>query len=54
MKMNTEDFSGLVERIMQNDALASMRPVVEKELLHYDILYCLDQEELLDQLVFQG
>jgi len=33
---------------------AHMRPVVEKELLHYDILFCLDQEGLLDQLTFQG
>ncbi len=54
MKMNIEDFAGLVERIMQNDALALMRPVVEKELLHYDILFCLEREGLLDQLVFQG
>ncbi|WP_448215229.1 nucleotidyl transferase AbiEii/AbiGii toxin family protein [Endozoicomonas sp. 2B-B] len=54
MKMTTEDFSQLVERIMQNNNLALMRPVVEKELLHYDILFCLDQEGLLDHLVFQG
>ncbi len=54
MKMTTEDFAGLVDRIMQNDALATMRPVVEKELLHYDILYSLEREGLLDQLVFQG
>ncbi|WP_257296747.1 nucleotidyl transferase AbiEii/AbiGii toxin family protein [Endozoicomonas sp. YOMI1] len=54
MKMTTEDFSLLVERIMQNNNLALMRPVVEKELLHYDILFCLDQEGLLDHLVFQG
>ncbi len=31
-----------------------MRPVVEKELLHYDILFCLDKENLLDNLTFQG
>jgi predicted nucleotidyltransferase component of viral defense system len=31
-----------------------MRPVIEKELLHYDILYCLDQAGLLNELVFQG
>ena len=54
MKMTTEDFTALVERIMQDGALALMRPVVEKELLHYDILYCLDQGGLLDQMVFQG
>lgn len=54
MKMTTEDFSLLVERIMQNNHLALIRPVVEKELLHYDILFCLDREGLLDHLVFQG
>ena len=31
-----------------------MRQVVEKELLHYDILFCLEQQRLLDQLTFQG
>jgi predicted nucleotidyltransferase component of viral defense system len=27
---------------------------VEKELLHYDILYCLDKADLLQNLAFQG
>jgi predicted nucleotidyltransferase component of viral defense system len=31
-----------------------MRPVIEKELLHYDILFALDKEGLLDKLTFQG
>ncbi len=31
-----------------------MRPVIEKELLHFDILFSLDQEGLLDLLTFQG
>ena len=31
-----------------------MRPVIEKELLHYDILFALDSSNLLDQLTFQG
>lgn len=31
-----------------------MRPVIEKELLHYDILYALDEARVLDNLVFQG
>ena len=30
------------------------RPVIQKELLHYDILFCLKQSGLLDGLVFQG
>jgi len=54
MKPNTEDFNALVGRVMASGSLAQMRPVVEKELLHYDILYCLDQANLLDELVFQG
>jgi predicted nucleotidyltransferase component of viral defense system len=32
----------------------ALRPVVEKELLHYDILRALDQAGLLDHLTFQG
>lgn len=31
-----------------------MRPVIEKELLHYDIFHSLDRNRLLDGLVFQG
>lgn len=54
MKIEPEDFIALVDRAMQNAAVSHMRPVIEKELLHYDILFCLDREGLLDQLVFQG
>lgn len=39
---------------MQESNRSHMRPVIEKELLHYDILYALDQAQLLDQLTFQG
>lgn len=48
------DFSALVERAMQAGNRAHMRPVIEKELLHYDILFALDGEGLLDMLTFQG
>ncbi|MGL4860069.1 MAG: nucleotidyl transferase AbiEii/AbiGii toxin family protein [Enterobacteriaceae bacterium] len=54
MKVNPEDFGQLVAKAMQNAELSAIRPVIEKELLHYDILYCLDQARLLDNLVFQG
>ncbi|MCC8380234.1 nucleotidyl transferase AbiEii/AbiGii toxin family protein [Xenorhabdus sp. PB30.3] len=54
MKINRTDFSQLVDIAMQNDQVTRMRPVVEKELLHYDILFCLEQNGLLDELVFQG
>lgn len=52
--MNSADFQALVERAMQAGARTHMRPVIEKELLHYDILYALDEDGLLDQLTFQG
>lgn len=48
------DFEVLVNLAMAVPGRTHMRPVVEKELLHYDILFCLDQERLLDQLTFQG
>lgn len=54
MKINPADFNFLVERALTSSHVASMRPVIEKELLHYDILFCLDQAGLLDELVFQG
>lgn len=48
------DFSALVEQAMQTGNRSHMRPVIEKELLHYDILFALDSEGLLDMLTFQG
>ncbi|MBI5447146.1 MAG: nucleotidyl transferase AbiEii/AbiGii toxin family protein [Gammaproteobacteria bacterium] len=47
-------FNVLVERAMMTQGRAHMRPVIEKELLHYDILFALDQSNLLDHLTFQG
>ena len=54
--MNTEDnyFLTLVELAMREPGRSHMRPVIEKELLHYDILFALDNANLLDKLVFQG
>lgn len=52
--MNSADFSALVERAMRSGNRSHMRPVIEKELLHYDILFALDQAGLLDPLTFQG
>lgn len=49
-----ESFADLVSRAMEQSNLTQMQPVVEKELLHYDILYCLEQKGFLDELVFQG
>ena len=49
-----EDFRMLVELAMKEEGFAHMRPVIEKELIHYDILFVLDKENLLDKLTFQG
>ncbi|MEZ9597054.1 nucleotidyl transferase AbiEii/AbiGii toxin family protein [Shewanella sp. 10N.261.52.F9] len=48
------DFDALVELAVEQGGAKDMRPVIEKELLHYDILYALDEARLLDNLVFQG
>ena len=49
-----ENFNQLVERAMNIPGRAHMRPAIAKELLHYDILFCLDDNGLLDKLTFQG
>jgi len=48
-----ENFNQLVDRAMRIAGRAHMRPAIAKELLHYDILFCLDKEGLLDTLTFQ-
>lgn len=48
------DLNKLVDMGMRKNRQKHMRPVIEKELLHYDILFILDRERLLDSLVFQG
>lgn len=52
--MAKADFNALVEQAMAAGDYRHMRPVIEKELLHYDILHSLDRHRLLDHLVFQG
>lgn len=53
-KMGPEDLGRLVELAMQDPTRSAMRPVIEKELLHFDILFILEREGLLDMLTFQG
>ena len=48
------DFNTMIELAMITPDRAHMRPVIEKELLHYDILFSLDKEGLLNSLTFQG
>ncbi len=52
--VDTVSLDYLVDLAMQASEYTHMRPVIEKELLYYDILYALDQANLLDQLTFQG
>jgi predicted nucleotidyltransferase component of viral defense system len=55
-KNNThlDHFDHIVALALRSPGLATMRPVIEKEILHYDLLYALDQTGLLTNLVFQG
>lgn len=54
MKIDKENFAQLVNQAMQVSHVSHMRSVIEKELLHYDILFALDKGRLLDRLTFQG
>lgn len=54
MKKTDNILNALTDRAMQDGQVAHMRTVVQKELLHYDILYSLEQAGLLGGLVFQG
>ncbi|MGM8848925.1 nucleotidyl transferase AbiEii/AbiGii toxin family protein [Salinicola halophyticus] len=53
-RIEPADFAALVELAMEDSSRRAMRPVIEKELLHFDILFALDRERLLDGLTFQG
>lgn len=53
-KYDQENFQRLVSLAMQDPNLANMRPVIEKEIIHFDLFFALDQEGLLNDLVFQG
>lgn len=53
-KINKENFDLLVDKAMLIPGRSNLRQVVEKELLHYDILFALDERGLLDKLIFQG
>lgn len=49
-----EAFSKLVDLAIKEGAFKDLRPVIEKELLHYDLLFILDDAGFLDELTFQG
>ncbi|MBU2741166.1 nucleotidyl transferase AbiEii/AbiGii toxin family protein [Acidithiobacillus albertensis] len=52
--MKHKDFNRYVDMAMAGRGLDAMRPVVEKELLYYEIFNVFDSEWLLKNLVFQG
>jgi predicted nucleotidyltransferase component of viral defense system len=47
-------FRKLAESIAANQGQVQMLPVIEKELLHYEILCALSEKGYLENLVFQG
>lgn len=53
-RIEPEDFAKLVDMAMEEPGRNAMRQVIEKELLHFDILFALEREGLLDTLTFQG
>jgi predicted nucleotidyltransferase component of viral defense system len=48
------NFNEIVESIISEKGNQAIRPVIEKEVLHYDILFSLQTTGLLKDLVFQG
>ncbi|MEG1434956.1 MAG: nucleotidyl transferase AbiEii/AbiGii toxin family protein [Gordonibacter sp.] len=52
--MSKINLISLARRIAQTDSRGNMLPVIEKELLHYEILRALDEDRLLEHLTFQG
>ena len=49
-----QDFPHLVNTVMQDPGLDGLRPVVEKELLHHELLFLMERGGFLDDLTFQG
>jgi predicted nucleotidyltransferase component of viral defense system len=52
--MNKIEFNKLIELALNSSEKMHLRPIIEKEILHYDILFCLKESGLLDHLTFQG
>ena len=53
MKTEQENFAQLVNLAMQTTTVSHMRAVIDKELLHYDVLFDLECVGFLDQMVYQ-
>ena len=54
MKRTDNTLNALVDMAVRDGHDENSRPVIQKELLHYDILFYLKQSGLLNDLVFQG
>ncbi len=54
MNNRKNEFVQLVNRAVSDSKFSHMRNAIEKELLIYNILFCLEQHDLLDKIVFQG
>ena len=54
MKRTDNTLNALVVMAVRDGHDENSRPVIQKELLHYDILFYLKQSGLLNGLVFQG
>lgn len=52
--MSSLNLPQFAEHIANSNNIQAMLPVVEKELLHYEILGALDRADLLSNLTFQG
>jgi predicted nucleotidyltransferase component of viral defense system len=48
------NFMGLATRIAEEQYMPALLPVIQKELLHYEILTAMEKHGFLDELVFQG
>jgi len=48
------DFKAFAQRIASEGNAQMMLPVIEKELLHYEIIQAMEKSGLLSNLVFQG
>ncbi len=54
MNNRQNGFGRLVNRTVGDSIFSHMRSAIEKELLIYNILFCLEQHGRLDDIVFQG
>lgn len=51
---NKVEFNKLVNLALNSSDRIHLKPIIEKEILHYDILFCLKEAGILEKLTFQG